>query len=339
MNKPHSVTIKDIAQQLKLSPSTVSRALRDSKDIKPETRLLVRQVAEELHYSPNPIALSLKEKRSKIIGVIVPEIANTFCSATIAGIEDIAYKRGYHVMIFQSHEAYEREVASVHLLESRRMDGLIISVSGETRRFDHLEEMNAPMVMFDRVHEGLPAHKVVVDDKAGAFQGVEHLIQQGFRDVAIISMAPWLSITENRLNGYKEALKKHKIPLRKEWMVHCDFNPTAMDNAIRNLFSGTEKPNALFFSVERLAISCLKVLGELGLRIPEDVALAGFSDNPVSPYLAPALTSIRQPTFEIGQISAELLIEQIEDPSAPIEYKTIQLNTTLDIRASSLRNV
>lgn len=339
MNKQHSVTIKDIAQQLKLSPSTVSRALRDSKDIKPETRLLVRQVAEELHYSPNPIALSLKEKRSKIIGVIVPEIANTYCSATIAGIEDIAYKRGYHVMIFQSHEAYEREVASVHLLESRRMDGLIISVSGETRQFDHLKQMNAPMVMFDRVHEGIPAHKVVVDDKAGAFQGVEHLIQQGFRDIAIISMAPWLSITQNRLNGYKEALKKYNIPLRKERIVHCDFNTTAMDNAIRHLFSGTDKPDALFFSVERLAISCLKVLGELGLRIPEDVALAGFTDNPVSPYLAPALTSIRQPTFEIGQIAAELLIEQMEDPAAPVVYKTIVLNTTLDIRASSLKNV
>ncbi len=333
MNKRSSVTIKDIAQQLKLSPSTVSRALRGSGDINAETRELVRQVAEELQYSPNPIALSLKEKRSKIIGVIVPEIANTFCSATIAGIEDIAYQRGYHVMIFQSHETYEREVASVRLLASRRIEGLIISMSAQTRQYDHLLEMNAPLVMFDRVNEAIPSHKVVVNDRAGAFRGVEHLLGQGFRRIAFVSMAPWLSVTQNRLKGYEDALHKHGMQLQEKWIVQTED----METAIRGLFSGPDQPDAVFFAVERAALCCQKVLKEQGLRIPEDVALAGFSDNPLNPYLAPALTSIRQPTFEIGQKAAELLIEQIENPGDEMQFKTLTLETEMEICASSLR--
>lgn len=333
--KQTATTIKDIARQLKMSPSTVSRALRGSRDINAATRLLVQQVAEDLHYTPNPIALSLKEKRSKIVGVIVPEIANNFCSATIAGIEDYAYRKGYHVMIFQSHEAYDREVANVRLLTSRRIDGLIISLANNTREFSHLEDMDAPIVMFDRVHEGMAdSHKVVVDDYAGAFRGVEHLVLEGCRNIAILSMAPWLSITQKRLEGYRDALQQHGIPIREEHIVQsCET-----EDVIRRLFEGPHPPDALFFSMERLAIMCLKVLKELGLRIPEDVALAGFSDSPVSTFLSPALTTIRQPTFEIGLRSAELLIARIENPENTPSSETVQLDTWLDIQASSLKS-
>ena len=331
MTRKTAVTIKDIAQQLKMAPSTVSRALRGSRDINAATRLLVQQVAEELQYTPNPIALSLKEKRSKIIGVVVPEIANNFCSATIGGIEDYAYRRGYHVMIFQSHEEYEREVANVRLLTSRRIDGLIISLANNTRSFDHLEDMAAPVVMFDRVHDGLPGPTVVVDDYAGTFKGVEHLISEGCRRIAVLSMAPWLSTTQKRLQGYRDALGTYNIPVNERFIVQsCETEASILD-----LFTGPERPDALFFSMERLAMMSLQVLKKLGLRIPEDVALAGFSDNPASTLFSPALTTIRQPTFEIGQQAAELLIAQIE--GTPLSAPTVELTTLLDIQASSLK--
>lgn len=332
MQRKNAITIKDIAQQLKMAPSTVSRALRGSHDINPATRLLVQQVAKDLQYTPNPIALSLKEKRSKIIGVVVPEIANNFCAATIAGIEDYAFRKGYHVMIFQSHEEYEREVSCVQLLTSRRIDGLIISLANNTRRFNHLEEVGTPVVMFDRVHDALPGPKVVVDDFAGAFKGVSHLVDQGCRRIAILSMAPWLSTTQKRLQGYREALAARGIPVREELIVQsCET-----EAAIEQLFSGPERPDALFFSMERLAIMSLQVLKKLGLRTPADVALAGFSDNPASHLFSPALTTIRQPTFEIGRQAAALLIAQIE--GVAVEQPEVTLHTTLDVQASSVRN-
>jgi LacI family transcriptional regulator len=342
MSEQHNVTIKDIAQRLKLSVSTVSRALRDSSEIKPATRQIVRELAAELQYSPNPIALSLKEKKSKIIGVIVPEIANNFCAATIAGIEDIAYSKGYHVIIFQSHEKFEREVINMQLLTSRRIEGLIISLSNETRSLTHIREMIAkgvPVVMFDRVSDEISTHKVVVNDYYGAYKATEHLIQEGYHDIAHLTISEFLSITQKRLNGYSDALKKYGIPMRDEWVVHCNFEFHEIERSIRKLFSGPDKPNAILACVERLAMICMNVLNEMNLRIPEDVALVGFSDNPINHLLAPALTSVRQPTFDIGQQAAELLLNLIETRNTVPRYKTVQLETALDIQASSRRCV
>lgn len=335
------VTIKDIARRLKISASTVSRALRGSADIREETREMVRQLATELNYSPNPIALSLKEKKSKIIGVVVPEIANYFCSSTIAGIEDVAYSQGYHVVIFQSHEQYEREVINTQLITSRRVDGLIIALSNETEKIDHLTEVNRlgiPIVMFDRVHEAVPAHRVVVNDYEAAFDATEHLITEGFRDIAHITISGFLSITRNRLAGYRDALLKHGIPVRKEWIVHCNFNPGEMQHDIRALFEKKRRPNAIMASVERVTMASVGMLQDMGLRIPDDVAIIGFSDNPLSRLIAPSLSCIRQPTFDIGQRSAELLLDLIEKKNKKDTlktYKTIRLNTTMDIHASS----
>jgi len=340
MSEQHNVTIKDIAQQLKLSVSTVSRALRDSSEIKPATRQIVRELAAELRYSPNPIALSLKEKKSKIIGVIVPEIANNFCAATIAGIEDIAYSKGYHVIIFQSHERFEREVINTQLLMSRRVEGLIVSLSNETHSLTHIREImekGIPVVMFDRVSDDISTHKVVVNDYYGAYKATEHLIQEGYHRIAHLTISEFLSITQKRMNGYSDALKKYDLPVRNEWIVHCNFDFPEIERSIRKLFSGPDKPNAILASVERLAITCMSVLKEMNLRIPEDVALVGFSDNPINHLLAPSLTSIRQPTFDIGQQAAELLLNLIENKSGSPRFKTVQLETSLDIQASSQR--
>lgn len=335
----HDVTIKDIAQQLKVSVSTVSRALRGSADIKKETRELILQVANELNYTPNPIALSLKDKRTKVIGVMVQEIANNYCSATIAGIEDYAHKAGYQVLISQSHEKYDLEVINTALLASRRIDGMIITISNETKKTKHLQELiekGIPVVMFDRVCENLPSHKVVVDDYAGSYNATEHLIQQGYKRIAHLAISPDLLLTQHRLKGYKDALKAYKLRTKKEWIVHSDFDPASMENNVRSLLTGADKPNAIFCSIERLSMVCLKVIKELHLKVPDNVAIAGFSDNPLSSFLNPTLTSVTQPTFEIGQHAAALLINQIESKEIPEKYTVIKLKTSLDIRESSL---
>lgn len=339
MQKRQHVTIKDIAREVGISVSTVSRALRGSTEINENTRRLVQELARKLNYTPNPIALSLKEKKTKVIGVIVPEIANYFCSAVIAGIEDIAYSKGYHVVIFQSHEKYEREVTNIELMASRRVDGVLISVSNETRDGKHIQkliDLGIPVVMFDRICDEVNTPRVVTDDAAGVYEATCHLIEQGYTRVAHISMAPWLSVSRNRMKGYMEALKKYKIPVEKKWIVYCDFDFTHVKRALIKLLKERPKPNAIIAASERLALDSFEVLRDLGLRIPDDIALAGFFDNPVSQLIDPSLTSIHQPTFDIGQSSARMLIDMVENNSLQHSLKTIELKTTLDIKASSL---
>lgn len=338
MNLIHDVTIKDIAQQLKVSVSTVSRALRGSADIKKETRELIIQVANELNYIPNPIALSLKEKKTKVIGVMVQEIANNYCSATIAGIEEYAHKMGYQVLISQSHEKYELEVTNTALLASRRIDGMIITISNETKNTKHLQELidkGIPVVMFDRICENVPSHKVVVDDYEGSYNATEHLIKQGYKRIAHLTISPGLAITQRRLQGYKDALKKYKLKTKKKWIIHCDLDPAGMENNVRKLLLSPDKPAAILSSVERLSMVCLKLIKEMNLKVPDDIAIAGFSDNPVNSFLSPTLTSVIQPTFAIGEHAAALLINQIENNIHPQSYTTIELKTFLDVRESS----
>lgn len=336
----HQVTIKDIAKRLRISVSTVSRALRGSTEINATTRKLVMEVAEEMKYSPNPVALSLKEKKTRVIGVIVQEIANNYCSSTIAGIEDWACKMGYNVLISQSHESFDTEAANMRLLASRRVDGVLITLSNETKTFDHVREVmekGIPVVMFDRVSDEVNTHKVVVDDYQGALDATRHLIEQGHKKIAHFTISKHLGITQNRLNGYLDALRGENIRPNKNWIVFCDFNEIAISHMIRKLVKDKNSPTAIFCSVERLSILCLKVLKEMNIRIPEEIALAGFSDNPLGKYLNPALTTVTQPTFSIGQKATELLIDLIEDEVQPVAYKIIQLQTTLNIQASSLR--
>lgn len=340
MQSSHAVTIKDIAKRLGISASTVSRALRGSTEINEETKKLVQTLAKELNYTPNPIALSLKEKRTKVIGVIVSEIANYFYSAVIAGIEDFAYAKGYHVIIFQSHENYEREVMNIRLLESRRIDGLIISVSNETKNGKHIQELidrGVPVVMFDRICDEIDTPRVVTDDEGGAYLATCHLIEQGYTKIAHVGMATHLSVTKNRMKGYMDALKEHGIVFQKKWAVPCDFTEKNIKKAVEKLFKKDHNPDAILASAERIAIRSYEVLKEMKLRIPEDVALVGFCDNPISRLIEPSLTSIHQPTFDIGQSAARLLIEMIESNSLEHQFKTIELKTTIDIRASSLR--
>ena len=332
-----NITLKDIAKALNLSTSTVSRALRGSYEISPETKKLVLDYAEKVRYSPNPIALSLKENRSRSIGVIVPEIANHFFSQAIDGIEAIAYHRGYHVVIFQSHESQEREIANLQHLISRKVDGVLMSISGFTEDFEHLEKLkenNFPIVYFDRIPETLEVYKVVADNFEGAFKATEHLIQSGRKKIVHLTSPAHLSTVKERLAGYRAALEKYHIAYNENLVRFCGFGAEEAQNTVLQLLR-EHKPDAFFIASDRLALNCLSVIKEQKLNVPEEVALVGFTNLRVSHLLSPSLSTVVQPAFEMGQAAAEMLLDLIEKKSKSQQAKTLKLPTSLTIRRSS----
>jgi LacI family transcriptional regulator len=337
-----SVTIKDIAKALNLSTSTVSRALRGSYEISAETKKQVLEYAEKINYRPNPIALSLKERKTRAIGVVVSEIANNFFSQAINGIESIAYNRGYHVIITQSHESQEREKVNVQHLASRGVDGLLISVSSESVDIDYIKELHEkglPIVFFDRISEEIVTHKVVANNYIGSFHATEHLIYQGFKRIAHITSSPYLSITKERLEGYREALIKHKIPYNESLIQYCNHGGmiiSEVEQAVDALYKGRTKPDAFFTAGDRLTTACLAVLKKMKLK--KEAGFTGFTNTSLADLFCPSLTTIRQPAFEIGQTATELLVQMIESKRPVTDFETKVLETTLVIRESSLKH-
>lgn len=339
--KYEAVTIKDIAKALGLSTSTVSRALRDSYEISPETKKTVIEYAQKINYRPNPIALSLKEKRSRSIGIIVCEIANSFFSQAINGIESIAYDKGYNVIIAQSHESYEREILNLQYLASRSIDGLLISVSSETQNLDHLINLHKrgfPIVFFDRVVENLDTHKVGVDNYKGAYDATSELIKNGHQNIAMVAGSEFLSITKERVAGYHQALTDHNILLdasQIEYCLHGGMIYQEVESALGSLLSNKNKPSAIIASADKLTTNCLRYFKSKGLEVPNDIAMIGFSNLDLTDLLSPSLSVIRQPAYEIGQVAIELLIKQIEDKRPTTEFEKIILPPQMIIRESS----
>jgi LacI family transcriptional regulator len=339
MGRP-SVTIKEIAKQLNISKSTVSRALRNSSEISEETKQRVIELARSLHYTPNPIALSLLRNSTHTIGIIVPDIDNPFFSTAISGVEDVAYSRGYHVMIYQSHESYDREQIDARHIADRRADGLIVSVASQSKDHNHfleLQERDIPVVFFDRVSNEVKTHKILVNDYEGAFKGTEHLIEQGCRRIAHIAGPLNLTISVNRYNGYRDALMKHNLPLRDEWVVSAEYSQSEGSDRAYQLMALRERPDAIFAASDRIAIGVHWALRQLGYRMPDDVALLGFSDLTISALLDPPLSSVAQPSFEMGRQAAELVLELIENKNTLVSYETRVLKTFLQIRGSTLK--
>jgi len=334
-----AITIKDIAKALNLSTSTVSRALRDSYEINVETKRLVLEYATKMDYRPNPIAQGLKENRSRAIAVIVPEIANNFFSEAITGIEDVANAMGYDVVIFQSHESYEKEVSNVRNVVARRVDGLLISISNQTKDVSHLSDLHErgfPLVFFDRVSDEIDTYKVVADNFSGAFKATDHLLSTGKKRIAHITSSAGLYITKERLSGYKAALEKHEIPFDASLVHYCvNFGYIEMEGIIESILSVDPMPDAIFTASDRLALACFEVLSKRGIRCPEDLALIGFTNLKVAHLLSPALTTVTQPAFEIGQTAVELLIDLIEKKKRMSSTFMIKLPTELVVRASS----
>lgn len=339
--KYEAITIKDIAKALGLSTSTVSRALRGSYEISAETRKLVLEYADKLNYRPNPIALSLKEKRSRSIGIVVCEIANNFFSQVINGIESVAYKKGYYVIISQSHESFEREVANTQYLASRSVDGLLISLSTETTDLSHLNKLHdkgLPIVFFDRITEEMPTHKVIANNFNGAYQATEHLIQNGFKRIAHLTISPHLSITKERLAGYKAALADFHVPYDEALVKYCKYGGLIegeVGEAVDELLALKKRPDAIVAASDKLSTGALSALAKRKVRVPEEMAIVGFTNSQLTDIFHPALTSVRQPAFEMGVVAMEMLIDIIESKHPITKFETKVLNTELTVRSSS----
>lgn len=338
--KKHTATIKDIARKLGISPSTVSRALQDHFEISEKTKQRVRQVAKELNYQPNSLALSLRNSKSHTIGVVIPEIIHFFFSTIISGIEDIAHKRGYNVIITQSNESYEREVTNVQTLYNNRVDGLLISISMETHNYNHiqnLQERGMPIVFFDRTTDSkkIKSSSVTVDDFLGGYQATQHLIKQGYTRIAHLAGPSNLFIMNERLKGYKKALKDANLPFDKDMVIYNkSMEEKSAFNATYELFKH-KNPNAIFASNDVAAMEVIKAAQKYGKNVPLDLGVVGFSNWKFTQLTKPSITTIEQPGFQIGQQATEILLKQIESNETKPKIETIKLKTRLIFREST----
>ncbi len=329
-------TIIDIAKKLGISPSTVSRALSDHPYIKKETKAQVKKIAKELRYSPNQMAQSLKNNRTTAIGVIVPEIKHDFFSSAISGIEDVAYRSGYTIIVCQSNESYEREVLNANLLINHRVAGVVVSISQNTKDGEHFNDFlrrKIPLVFFDRVCNDVIASKVVIDDYKSAFDAVTYLIGKGYKKIAHFAGPKELSICKNRMSGYIDALKKVHITSLNGFVRYGGLHEQDGYNSMNTLLKENMLPDAIFAVNDPVAIGAYQRIKEAKLNIPDDIAVMGFSNNKITSLIDPQLTTVDQPSFEMGRKSAEILINMIEDKF--IEPKTYVLDTKLIIRGST----
>jgi LacI family transcriptional regulator len=333
-----AVTLKDIAKRLGLSPSTVSRALRDHPKISPETKKRVIAMANRYHYQPDSIAQSLQNRKTKTIGVIVPQIKQGFFASVINGIEEVAYKAGYLIIVSQSNEEYEREVFNTRAMVANRVAGLLVSLSISTKNIDHftsLQWRGVPIVFFDRISDEIPASKVVVDDYRGAYKAVSHLIESGYRRIAHLAGPKHLSIGSERRRGYMDALVKAGLPLEADLIVYGGLDDTDGIVGFHKLLNHSNMPDAIFAVNDPVATGAFLSIKECGMNVPRDIGLVGFSNNKISSLLDPPLTTVEQPSYEMGKTAVALLLEQIEDEERSFEPKTVQLKTQLIIRSST----
>lgn len=336
-----SVTIKDIAKELGLSTSTVSRALRDSHEISHDTKKMVMDYAEKINFKPNRIAQSLKDHKSMSIGVIVTEIANSFFSQVINGVESIAHNNGYTVIIAQSMESADRELLSLQHLTSSSMDGLIISVSTESKNFHYLKELHEkgmPIVFVDRAIDHIETHKVIVDNFKGAYKATKHLIDKGKKNIAILSNDIGLSISRDRMAGYEEALTEHNLPIKDTMIKYCNLGGmkyAEVEEAMKELMRKRIKPDAIFAGSDKLTIGCLRFLKERKIKVPDEVAVIGFSNTDLTDLIDPPLSVIRQPAFEMGEAATELLLTLIRSKKPVTKFETRIHTTELLIKKST----
>lgn len=334
-------TIHDIAKKLNLSASTISRALNNNPIISEATRKKIKQTAEEMGYRPNVLAANFRTKKTNTIGVIVPLINRHFFSSVISGIEDIAYKQGFAVTISQSNDDFEKENKIAHTLFANRVDGLILSIGMQTKTFDHLKlfaEKNIPLVFFDRVVNEIEAHKIVVDDFGGAYRATKHLIEQGAKRIAHIGGPLSLNIYKNRQAGFCKALQESGLSADKNLIINNNLRHKDGELAIKKLIQNNKLPDAIFCANDTTALSTIVYLQKNNIKVPKDIAVIGFSNEPFSELVTPSISTVKQPGFLMGKKAAELLIQQINNKGKTQKFETILMPTEIIIRDSSNRN-
>ena len=336
MNKPQ-ITIKDIGRALGFSPSTVSRALKDNPDISLETREAIHKYAHEHNYKPNALALNLRTNRSNTIGVIVPQLVHHFFSCVLSGIEKSAAKAGYNILVAQSNESYEQEVKIVHSFLAARVCGVIASLAKDTSQYDHYQDLldnNIPIVFYDRICTGINTERVVVDDYAGAFSAVEYMIQTGCRHILFYSGPPNLEISKNRRNGYLDAMKRYKIPVNDTMIKLCDTREQAI--AITpDLLEKHDRPDGFFAINDETASGILYACKLVGMKVPDEVSICGFTDGAIAQSTDPKLTTVEQHGQEVGESAIDLLINKIEDKTGELKSGNRIVKTNLVVRGTT----
>ncbi len=336
------VTLKQIARELDVSISTVSKSLRNSLEISEDTRQKVQAFAKLYNYRPNNIALSLKNRKSKTICIIIPEIIHHFFATVISGVERVANEKGYNVIVCLSDESFDKEVINMEMLANGSIDGFIMSLSKETqqkRDFHHISEVinqGMPVVMFDRVTNDILCDKVIIDDALAAFNTTQFLINKGYKNIAIISTVDYVSVGKLRTEGYLQALKSNDIKVDENLILKIEDTDN-FESQVVTLIENNEL-DAIFAVNEIFAVTAIKVAARLGKKVPGDISIIGFTDGIISKYSSPSITTVSQNGIKMGEKAAKMLIEklEIEEEDYEEQYKTEVIETELVERESTL---
>ncbi len=340
MNKPH-ITIHDIARELNISASTVSRALHNHPRISGATRGAVQELARKYNYQPNVVATSLRQGKSKTVGVIVPRINRNFFANVIGGMEEVLASSGYHLMICQTHERLQDEKAALLTLVNARVEAIILSVSMESSSDDHLralQERGIRLFFFDRIIESLQAGSVVIDDRLGAYLNVQHLLEQGYSRILHVAGADHITIYRARKQGYMDAMMEAGIEPQPEWIIEKPLVVEGGEEAFQEGMALTVKPDAFFCAGDYAALGVIQAALRSGLKVPEDLGITGFANEPFTAFVQPSLTTVDQHGGEMGRIVAEMFLDcnEQEEPHAGCEKRV--LKPELIIRESSKPN-
>ncbi len=336
------VTLKQIAKELDVSISTVSKSLKNSLEISEDTRQKVQAFAKLYNYKPNNIALSLKNRKSKTICIIIPEIIHHFFATVISGVEQVANDKGYNVIVCLSDESFDKEVLNMEMLANGSIDGFIISLSKETQQkkdFHHILEVinqGMPVVMFDRVTSEILCDKVIIDDSLAAFTATQYLIDKGFKNIGLLTTVDYVSVGKLRTEGYAKALSSNKLTVNDELIVKIE-DIENFDHKIANLLR-ENKPDAIFAVNELFAVIAIKEANKLGLKVPEDLSIIGFTDGIISKYSSPSITTVSQNGIKMGSKAAQMLIHRLESEEEEEEdeiYTTEVIQTQLVEREST----
>ena len=338
MTDSKHISLKDLAQALGVSVPTVSRALKDSPEISQELRAKVKRLAKEMNYRPNPFAMSLRKNTPRIIGVIVPDLVTHFFSSILSGIEDTAVANGYFVIITTSHESYEHEKRNIENLVNMRVEGIIACVSQETTDYSHwvaLSDINMPLILFDRVCLTERFSTVIADGAESAQAATQHLLDTGSKRVAFIGGANHLDIVKRRKHGYLEALRANGIPIEKELVVCRKIDYEEGKRATESLLALPNPPDAILAMNDTLAFAAMEVIKSHGLRIPQDIALIGYTDEKHANYVEPKLSAVCHQTYLMGQTACRLLIDRLRGDRT---VRQVVIPTSLQIRESSVKD-
>lgn len=338
MHKQH-ITIHDIAKELDISASTVSRALHNHPRISQATREAVQELATRYNYQPNVMASSLRKGQSRTVGVIVPRINRNFFANVIGGMEEVLAASGYHLMICQTHERVENEVSAVNALINARVDAIILSISIETTGKEHIQTLidkGIHLFFFDRVFEGINAGSVVIDDRLGAYLNVKHLLEQGYRNIMHVAGADHITIYRARKEGYFNAMTEAGIDVLPSWVMEKPLILEGGESAFTRGMEMSTKPDAFFCAGDFAALGIMQAALEKGVRVPDDLGISGFANEPFTAFLDPSLTTVDQRGGEMGRIVAEMFLQCVEKNNELVECEKIVLQPELIIRNSSL---